>query len=127
MKSEKEIEDFTKLAIQLDRMLGEFTELSKKKPNDPVNTFKLGLVNKLLDTANEIVDVANRPFEKFSRFEEDNMPSNSDVLVILSQYRVCLAKFFEEQTGDNKQEKHVWVIDGKWSLIQAPYEYPGLL
>ena len=92
MKSEQEIEDFVKLAAQLERMLQEFGELSKKKPNNAVNTFKLGLVNKLLDTANGILDVPDRPFEDFERFDPDNVPTNSDAVMILSQYRACMRR-----------------------------------
>ena len=92
MRSEQEIEDFMKLAAQLEGMLREFAELSKKKPNDGVNTFKLTLVNKLLDTANGILDVTDRPFEDFERFDPDNLPTNSDVLMILSQYRACMRR-----------------------------------
>ena len=92
MRSEREIEDFVKLAAQLERMLREFAELSKKKPNDAVNTFKLGLVNKLLDTANHILDPPARPFEDFNQFDPDNLPTNSDVLMILAQYRACMRR-----------------------------------
>jgi len=34
MRSEQEIEQFTKLVPQLEKMLHEFSELSKKKAND---------------------------------------------------------------------------------------------
>lgn len=126
MRSEQDIEDFVKLAVQLQRMLQEFAELSKKKPSDAVNTFKLGLVNNLLDIANGIIDVADRPFEDFERFEQDNVPTNSDVVVILSQYRVCMERFFDDNTADNENRRPMWIIDGKLSEIRAHSSY-GLL
>lgn len=127
MRSEQEIEDFMKLAAQLEGMLREFAELSKKKPNDGVNTFKLTLVNKLLDTANGILDVTDRPFEDFERFDPDNLPTNSDVLMILSQYRACMKRLFNDHTAQNAACTQSWIINGKLSEIKAPANYDGLL
>ena len=41
MKNKQEIEHFTKLVPQVEKMLLDFSELSKKKANDAVNKFKL--------------------------------------------------------------------------------------
>ncbi len=70
----------------------DFSELSKKKPDDIINNFKLKLVNDLLKKANTYLPVDRRPFPDFTEFCEGSLPSNSDVLIILSQYRECLRK-----------------------------------
>ncbi len=118
MKSIAEIDEFKKLFIQLRSVINEFNELSKKKPNDPVNKFKLKLVNELLDPANNIIDERNKPFEDFDKFDEDEMPSNSDVVLILSQYLACLKKFAFEQIVRDGMD-YYWTIKGKQSSIQA--------
>lgn len=114
MKSESEIEILVKLLIQLKELLNDFLELSKKKPNDSVNNFKLKLVNKILATANGIIDEQNRPFDDFDSFDGNDLPSNSDVVLILTQYYSCLRKFGREQTKYSR-----WVINGKDSNIEA--------
>ena len=118
MKSKAEIDVFKKLRMQVSNILDQFTELSKKKPDGPVNKFKLKLVNDLLTTANKIMPKERRPFPDFETFEEDDLPSNSDVVVILSQYLSCIGKFETE----NKQRfagKSYWIIRGKRSEVEV--------
>ncbi|HFV9215133.1 TPA: hypothetical protein ACIAHZ_004527, partial [Enterobacter roggenkampii] len=46
-----------------------------------------------------------KPFDDFSNFDEDDIPQNSDVVFILSQYLQC----FEKQRSDNVVNKlGVW-------------------
>lgn len=120
MKSEKQISEFIKLLIQIQEVVGGFIELSKKKPNDGVNKFKLSLVNTLLSKVNPIIDKRNKPFEGFELFNEDDIPTNSDVVLILTQYIACLKKFGREQT-DYYDHKHYWTINSKRSNIIADY------
>lgn len=63
----------------------EFRELSSKKPNDQVNTFKLKYVNQAIKEANELLK-DNKPYKDFAEFKEEDLPTNSDVLMILSIY-----------------------------------------
>lgn len=127
MKTDQEIKQFEKLAVQLEKMLNDFSELSKKRPNDAVNKFKLELVNSLLDCANGIIDEGDRPFSGFLRFNEDTVPTNSDVLVIMSQYRVCLERFFRENIEYRDYDQSVWIVGGKPRNIHAPDRYKDLL
>lgn len=116
MRSEKEVDEFLKLLIQMDELLKEFTDLSKKKPDGPVNKFKLGLVNALLDQSNTILPKTTKPFEDFGTFDNDNLPTNSDVVVILSQYLGCLKKHGRDNTT-YRDYKAFWLINGKTSQI----------
>lgn len=118
MKSQNEIDEFMKLLIQIEKALQDFSDLSKKKPNDGVNKFKLKLVNTLLMKANSIIDQQNKPFEDFEKFDEDDVPSNSDAVLILTQYVACLRKFGRDQTQYHDY-KHFWIIKGKRSNIVA--------
>lgn len=63
----------------------EFKELSSKKPNDQVNTFKLKYVNQAIEAANEVLK-DGKPYSDFEKFSDEDLPTNSDVLMMLSLY-----------------------------------------
>jgi hypothetical protein len=120
MRSTKEVDLFLKLLIQTKKVLEDFLELSRKKPDGAVNKFKLTLVNTILEQANSILDTANKPFGSFSIFNEDDVPTNSDVVVILSQYLGCLKKFGRDNTRYHDY-RHYWLINGKLSDIEVDW------
>lgn len=120
MKSYDQIDEFSKLLLQTDKLLADFLELSKRKPNDAVNKFKLKIVNNLLSTANQILTKKYMPFDDFAVFDEDDLPTNSDVVVIIAQYVACLKKFGRDST-EYQDYKHFWVINGKRSKITADW------
>lgn len=62
----------------------EFRELSSK-PNDQVNPLKLKYVNQSIKEANELLK-DGKPYSEFESFEEEDLPTNSDVLMMLSLY-----------------------------------------
>ena len=64
----------------------EMTTLAKKNPHDPLNKFKLGLVNSTLVKANAFLGNERVPFPDFEVFDDVSMPSVSDALVILSGF-----------------------------------------
>ena len=116
-----EISEFEQLQAQLQSLYTEIGALSKKKPDGAVNEFKLKLINQVLERVNSILGEQNRPFDDFLHFNSDNIPTNSDVVLILSQYLNCLEKL----RADNITEivgKWYWVIDGQSSkkLRTAP-------
>lgn len=121
---QKDVETFEKINTQLDGIYQEITALSKKSPNDGINTFKLKFVNKVLSDANSFLKEKYRPFDDFEVFNEDEIPTNSDVAFVLSQYLNCLELF----RSDNIIHDLVgdifgwwWVVDGKTtSLRTAP-------
>lgn len=82
--------ELQKLLGQLHELCEQFSVLSKQKPNDAVNSFKLRFVNSLLEQANQELRDEYRPFSDFSVFDPDSLPTNSDVLLMLSQYIKCL-------------------------------------
>lgn len=113
-----EVSEFEQLQAQLQSLYTEIAVLSKRKPDDAVNQFKLGLVNQVLEQANSILGESNRPFADFLRFDSDDMPTNSDVLLILSQYLNCLEKLRADNTQAFARQWY-WVINGERSNIQT--------
>lgn len=92
-----DVDTFEKLSVQLLGVYEEISLLSKKSPNDALNKFKLKFINKLLTQSNEFLSDKYKPFVDFELFEEDDMPQNSDIVFILSQYLQC----FEKLRADN--------------------------
>ena len=99
------VDVFEKVSGQLLSIYEEISLLSKKSPNDAVNKFKLNFVNKLIAKSNEYLADRYRPFDDFEAFDEDDIPQNSDVVFILSQYLQC----FEKLRSDN-----VVIRTGTW-------------
>ncbi len=117
MKSEAEVQEFDRLERQLHSMLTEMSELSKKKANDGLNTFKLKLVNVLLEGVNRFLG-EQRPFKEFETFDEKDLPTNSDVVVMLSQYAAAVFQFRLENTVF-RDHAWWWPIAGKRDPIET--------
>lgn len=99
----EEIDKFEKVQGQLESLLNEIAVLAKKSPNDGVNKFKLNFINNVLGEANGVLGDDYKPLDSFSQFNEDDLPSNSDVTFILSQYLSC----FEKLRSDNIEQRKI--------------------
>jgi len=106
---------FDKLEDQIAGMYSEIGLLSKKKPDGPINKFKLKLINKLLKDANILLGDQYIPFDDFQEFEEDNLPTASDVVMILSQYLKGMNKLRFDNTRYNSG-RYYWVLEGEEDL-----------
>lgn len=95
------IPQFKKILNQLEGLHGEISSLSKKSSSDALNTFKLNLVNQVITITNEILGEKYRPFSDFELFDEDKLPSNSDVTLVLSQYINSMESLREENISSN--------------------------
>jgi len=125
MKTE-DVNKFEKVQSQFEGLLDEVTALARKSPNDGVNKFKLKFINEILSSGNKILGKAYKPLDTFEQFDEDDLPSNSDVTFILSQYLNC----FEKLRADNIQRSReydgqkyfyewFWIVDMKISAIKT--------
>lgn len=122
----EEIEKFEKIHGQFEGLHKEIGILSKKTPNDAINKFKLLFINKLILEAHEVLDDKQRPFDGFDSFDEDQLPTNSDVAMIFEQYLYCFEKLRSDNikhtwkyNGDKYVDKWVWLVDGEESEIQT--------
>lgn len=115
--TEEQIHNFEKVQAQLDGLHIEISVLSKKSQNDALNKFKLKFVNQTLKEANLILTDKYKPFEDFEKFDDEDLPTNSDVNLILGQYLNCMEKLRTdniERTGINKW---VWTSNNKATQI----------
>ena len=119
MQRKEDIPEFEKLEQQLHSFLTEISELSKKKPNDPLNKFKLKFINATVEGLNSFL-AEGRPFQDFETFDPDDLPTNSDVVVILAQYAASVYLFRVENTEyDNDEEQWFWSVRGKVTDLYA--------
>ncbi len=117
--TEVQIAEFEVLQGQLEALHKEMTALSKKSTSDPLNQFKLKLVNKLLLRANKLFDASKQPVEEFSQFEDEMLPSNSDVLMVVGQYLSAFENVRAENIAQGNRGHWCWYLtDEKGEIIQ---------
>ncbi len=81
---------FERINRQLNGLHDEISILSKKSPDGKINIFKIQLINTILEHANQVLQQGYMPFDGFTQFDLEMLPSNSDVVFILSQYLNCM-------------------------------------
>ena len=116
MKSHEEVEQFEKIVGQLNGLHEEIGLLAKKSPNDALNAFKLRLINKVIESANRILGQQYLPFDDFESFDADDVPSTSDVALVLAQY----LEETERYRSDNVEQyggRWFYLIDGERSDV----------
>lgn len=116
--SREEVDEFDLVESQLVRFHAELGGLAKGKANDALSTFKLGLLNALLMRANEILGTKYEAVAGFKQFDEAQLPSSSDALVVVSQYLAALEKWRSDNVVASRGTWY-WVIDGEESDIRA--------
>jgi hypothetical protein len=94
----------------LEAMFKEFQDLSKKKPNDSLNKKKVEIVNRLLKSL--MILLEDEPSKNYlEMLDEESLPSNSDVSLILGQFEASMNSFRSKYYGwDSFSGKHQWFI-----------------
>lgn len=104
------VRQYEALMPLLVAMFGEFKELSKKKSDGVLNKRKVELVNRLLKDV--LVILEDQPTRQYlDLLDEDDIPQNSDVLLILSQFEAAMKAFHSRYYGlDNTKSAITWRI-----------------
>jgi hypothetical protein len=92
----------------LNAMYNEFKELSKKKPDGAVSKAKIEVVNRLLEKCREVL-AGEASLDFLDLLDEDVVPQNSDVVLMLSQYHVAMDQFHASYHGWSGVE-HTWAL-----------------
>jgi hypothetical protein len=66
------------------------------------------LINKVLETANTVLGDKYRPFHDFQQFDADDVPSTSDVAMVLSQYM---------EESERYRSDNVMIEFGRWFYV----------
>lgn len=119
MKNAADVDKLEKLISQVQGLHSEISLLAKKAPNDGLNKFKLKFVNRCLSDANGLLGKGYIPFKEFAQFEESELPTNSDVTMMLFQYIEQIERFRSDNVKQNDSWDWKYVIAGKISDIPA--------
>ena len=112
LPTEKNIEDYELLKEMLISQKREFDLLSKKKADGQLNPMKIKMANRVLEPLKELFK--NEDSYKFlDNLNEDEIPTNSDVVLIISQYETAIRKF-----------KNKYHPDYKWITVEFLAENP---
>jgi hypothetical protein len=113
LTSAKKASDHVTLMPLLEAMFREFQDASKKKPDGAVNKTKITIVNRLLKDVFAIVD--GEPTRGYlDLLDEDGIPQNSDVVLILGQ-AVAAMEAFEAKYHryDSQAHQKRWAVAEK--------------
>ena len=89
-------------------MYEEFKELSKKKPEGALSKAKIALVNRLMEKCREILK-GEDALGFLDLLSEDDVPQNSDVVLMLSQYVAAMNQFHATYHGWDGTD-HTWAL-----------------
>lgn len=89
------VEKFEMLSPMLEAVFIEIQNLSKKKQNDSLNELKVKMINKILENFKEML-VDEPTIQFLDLLDDQTLPSNSDCVLILAQYRSALRQFKSE-------------------------------
>lgn len=92
LPTEKEIQDYSLLKDMLLAQRKELDLLSSKKPNEQLNKMKIKMVNRVLEPLKNILKYEDS-YKFLDTLQEDDMPTNSDVVLIISQYETAITEF----------------------------------
>lgn len=85
-----DVDKYQRVRSQLEAFHREFEGLARKAANGLLNTFKLKILNQAIADSNAVLGETFVPIRGFTQFNDDELPSNSDVSMVLAQYLEAL-------------------------------------
>jgi len=73
-------------------MYEEFSHFSKKKPEDVTSKGKIQVVNRLLENCRKVLE-DEESIGFLDLLDDDELPQNSDVVLMLSQYVAAMKQY----------------------------------
>lgn len=92
LPTNKIIEDYKLLKDMLVSQRKEFDILSKKKADGQLNSMKIKMVNRVLEPLKELF-TQEESYAFLDTLNEDEMPTYSDVVLIISQFETAITEF----------------------------------
>ena len=92
----------------------EMSELSKKKQDGVVNSLKIRNINRLLTELRKLL-VKDPSLEFVELLDEDTLPQNSDVVLLLSQWQAALQQYQQSHSVWDEMEH-----GNRWSTVENP-------
>ena len=87
--------EYNLLAEMLNASFIELKDMSKKSPNDILKPMKVSLINRILQRCKDFFD--DEPSVDFlDLLDDEDLPSNSDAVLIMSQYVAAFINFYKK-------------------------------
>jgi hypothetical protein len=106
--SNAQVERFAYLSPMLDSALSEMREFAKKKQDGIVSTTKIRLLNRLLTDVRGVLQ-GEDSVSYLENLSEEQLPQNSDAVLILGQYRAALDSFKERHFRYTASHTRTWI------------------
>jgi len=100
LPSQADVDQFEMLRPMLDKLLNEMRELSKKKQDGFLNQLKVEMINRVLEQVKELLS-KEASVQFLDLLDTDKLPTNSDAVLILSQYDAALSAFHAKYYGED--------------------------
>jgi hypothetical protein len=100
LPTQAEVDTYAMLQPMLDKVANEMRELSKKKQDGALNQLKVKMINRVLTQIKDLLK--NESSVQFlDLLDTDILPTNSDSILIISQYDAALSAFHEKYYGSD--------------------------
>lgn len=114
LPTQAEIDTFEMLDKLLDSSYIEMKQFSNKKPDELLNKFKVKSLNRILEPIKSVM--RNEPTAAFlDLLDEDTIPSNSDAILIISQFQASMKQFRSMYYGRNEMHSNA-----RWFTKEKP-------
>ena len=92
LPSNAEVNQFLMLRELVTGLYDEMKDFAKKSANETLNEFKIKSLNRVLSPLKELMK--DQPTALFlDVLDESSLPTNSDVVIILSQYLIAMQNY----------------------------------
>jgi len=106
-----EADQYEMLYPILSSVYDEIKELSKKKQDGVLNEVKVKMANRILSKVKTLL--AEDPTNEFlDLLDVDNLPSNSDAVLIIAQFRAAMHQYKDKHFGYFPNLGEVWDTQG---------------
>lgn len=112
-----EVARFAYLSPMLNSALGEMREFAKKKQDGIVSATKIKILNRLLTDIRSIL-AGEESQDYLELLSEEELPQNSDAVLVLGQYRAALNSF-------ESRHQRTYNYRPTWFTREWLAEHPG--
>lgn len=107
LPTQGEVDTYEMLHPMLEKMANEIRELSKKKQDGALNELKVKMINRVLTQIKDLLK--NESSVQFlDLLDTDILPTNSDAVVVISQYDAALSAFKDKYYGQDEHYRNRW-------------------
>ncbi len=119
LPTKQNIEKYKLLKDMLHSQKNEFDLLSKKKADEQLNPMKIKMANRVLEPLKELFKHENS-HNFLDTLNKDDMPTNSDVVLIISQYETAIIDFKNRYWLRDQYQSSRTI---RWMTVEFPPDY----